>query len=104
EHIDIARALVAIVQVVGVLPDVEREQRYELALERVLRVVAAAHYQPAARPLHEPRPARAKLFDRRLGELRAELDVGAERLVDPRGELALGLSSTARLHAEPVEV
>ena len=51
EALDAARAFVAVVDIVSVLPDIEREQRHQIALNRVLRVVAVADEQLATHVL-----------------------------------------------------
>ena len=62
------RPLVAVVDVVGVLPDVDRQQRRVAGRERRSGGAHVADVDAAVGLLDEPRPARAEVADRALGE------------------------------------
>src|SRR5690606_10891046 len=78
---DVVRPGVAEVDVVGVLPHVEGEQRLRTVLHRQVRVRGLHDLEPRPR-VDQPGPAGAELGGRGLRELVAELLVGAERRVD----------------------
>src|ERR1700685_1164015 len=69
EVLDEVGSPIAKVDVVGVLPHIECEQRLAVAVgERILGVRGLRNFKLAVLTEHEPRPARAELSFRRLGE------------------------------------
>src|SRR5690606_33816949 len=83
-----AAAVVAVVDVVGVLPDVGREQRRLAVRQRGVGVVGADDLELAARVLHEPAPAAREVVQGLGLELLAELLEAPEGLVDGPGQRA----------------
>src|SRR6478736_5919040 len=75
---DVIRPLVLVLQVVGVLPDVESEDRLLAFHERIVLVGRAGDRQLPAL-VHEPRPTRAEPPDAGRRELLAKLREVAER-------------------------
>src|SRR5665213_2470766 len=95
-------AAVFIVDVVGVLPDVECQERCRAHGERVARVLGGDDLELAV-ARHEPCPAAAEAFDGALGELLLEGIVAAEVRIDAPGDVAAGLATALRLQAIPEE-
>src|SRR6266487_4776111 len=79
---DIVRALVLVLEVVGVLPHVHAEDRGHSLHVRAVLVGVALDRELAARVGDEPSPAATELAYRGLGELLLEGVVRAERAVD----------------------
>src|SRR6185312_10874213 len=95
--------LVAVVDVVGVLPDVDREERRVAGRQRRPRGAHVDDVDAAVALLDEPRPARAEIADRALDERVLEGLGAAPFRLDLLGERTLRLAAAARLHAAPEE-
>src|ERR1039458_2726546 len=81
ERLQIVRAAVAIVDVIGMLPDVTAEDRRAAMDQRAFAVGCLGDFQLAV--LHrQPAPARTELADAGGGEIGLELLEAAEVLVD----------------------
>src|SRR3954466_5902468 len=76
-RLEVVRALVLVLEVVGVLPDVDPDQRRLPGRDRRVLVRGARHGETAA-VVHEPRPAAAELADARGVHLLLELVEAAE--------------------------
>src|SRR6478735_6849875 len=85
DDVEELRPRVAVVDVVGVLPHVDGEQRLLTVLEGQVGVGRLGHLELAA-VVDQPGPAGAELGDAGLGDLGAELVVGAEVGVDAGGD------------------
>src|SRR3954453_9152976 len=94
ERLEIIRTTVAVVDVVGVLPDVAAEDRGGAVHQRILAVRGLGDLELAVLDL-EPGPARAELTDARRLEVRLELLEAAEVLVDLLLDLARQLGAAA---------
>src|SRR5205809_7740769 len=79
---DVVRALVLVLEVVGVLPHVHAEDRGHALHVRAVLVGVALDRELAARVGDEPSPAAPELTDRGLGELFLERVVRTESAVD----------------------
>src|SRR3954449_4303818 len=88
-RLEVVRALVLVLEVVGVLPDVDSDQRRLPRGDRRVLVGGARHREPRA-VVHEPGPAAAELADARGVHLLLELVEAAEGLVDAVGQRARG--------------
>src|SRR5512147_2058622 len=101
ERLQVVGTAVAVVDVVGVLPDIAAEDRHAAMHQRAFAVRRLHDFELAA--LHgEPAPARAELADARGDEIVLELGVAAEIGLDLRIELAGQLlAATIRLHPAP---
>src|SRR5215468_12171423 len=98
ERLDIVRTAVAVVDVVGVLPDVAAEDRGGAVHQRALAVRRLGDFELAALD-REPAPARAELADAGGDEVGLELLEAAEVLVDLLFQRARQLGAAAiRLH------
>src|SRR5436853_1926023 len=76
-RLEVVRALVLVLEVVGVLPDVDADQRRLARRDRRVLVGRAGDHEP--RPVvHEPRPAAAELADARGVHLLLQLVEAAE--------------------------
>src|SRR5213075_1445259 len=84
ELLDVLGTRVPIVDVVRVLPDVDRQDADLAGRERGVRVRGGLDREAAVAGLDQPRPAAAELAGRRLRELVLEVGEAAERLVDRR--------------------
>src|SRR5512139_1660183 len=101
ERLEVVRAAVAIVDVVGVLPDVAAEDRGGAVHQRILAVRGLGDFELAVLDL-QPAPAGAELTDARGLEIGLELVEAAEVLVDLLLELARQLGAAAiGLHPAP---
>src|SRR5690349_17676034 len=98
DRVDELAAIVAVVDVVGVLPDVDGQQGGLAVLERGVGV-AGAHQRELAAVRDQPTPAGAEGVEAGRGEVGLELVVGAEVLLDLRGEVATRLTAAAGLEA-----
>src|SRR6476660_9063175 len=98
ERLEIIRTAVAVVDVIGVLPDVAAEDRRGAMHQRILAVRRLGDFELAALDL-QPAPAGAELADAGGGEIGLELVEPAEVLVDllfePAGQFA---AAAVRLH------
>src|SRR6266536_4968434 len=101
ERLQIVRAAVAIVDVVGMLPDVAAEDRGGAMDQRAFAVRRLGDFELAVLDL-QPAPAGAELADARGGEIGLELLEPAEILVDllfqTSGQFA---AAAVRLHPIP---
>src|SRR5258707_7548416 len=97
----VVRALVLVLQVVGVLPDVDAKDRGQAVHVRAVLVGVALERELAARVGGEPSPAAPELADRGLGELLLERVVRAERAVDRVADAARRGASPTRAHDRP---
>jgi hypothetical protein len=102
EGLDVFRPRIAEVDVIGMLPDVDGEQRLEAAGDRRIGVAGLDHRQLAV-VQHQPGPAGAELCGRRILEGGQELVVAAEVACQLARDGAGRLAAAARLHAVPVE-
>lgn len=104
ERLEVVGAAVAVVDVVGVLPHVDAEDRGRAVDQRVLAVRGLQDGELAVLD-REPGPAGAELADTGLDEVGLELLVAAEILVDLLGQRRRGLTAAVGLHPVPeVEV
>ena len=103
ECLDIFRPRVAVVDVVGVLPDVAREQRTVGAGDWRGGVAGTDQAEASVRALHQPGPARTERSDGGLAEIFLELREAAEALLDRIGQLARRFAAALRREAVPVE-
>src|SRR5258708_11570297 len=98
ERLQIIRTAVAVVDVVGVLPNVAAEDRRCAVAQRALAVCGLGDFELATLDL-QPAPAGAELADAGGGEIGLELVEPAEVFVDllfqPAGQLA---AAAIRLH------
>src|SRR5262249_12071553 len=99
---DEVRAPVLIVEIVGVLPDVDAEKRC-LSMDEWRVGIRGVHHLEPALIEHEPCPAAAELRGGRALELRDEGIEAAEIDDDARTELAGGLAAAAGLETAPEE-
>src|SRR5690606_4472277 len=100
ERVREAIALVPVIQVVRVLPDVQRQERHLRRGEGGVRVGRRNDVQLVAVG-YQPDVAAAELPDGRFLEALAKSIEAAEGLVDPGGEGAARRSVTVRRHAVP---
>src|SRR5690606_6910084 len=103
EGLDVLRTHVAVVDVVGVFPNVAGQQRSVAAGHRVACADGAGQSQGTVGLLHQPAPAGTEGTDGNLAELFRELIEGTEGGVDGISQSAGGLTTTVGLHAVPVE-
>src|SRR5205823_5522086 len=88
---------VEVLQVIGVLPHVEHEQRYGAVPDVPLVVVNLLDHQALAERLPAERaPTRSLYVECGLGELASHAGDGAEELVDRPPELATRLAAAVR--------
>src|SRR5205807_8226195 len=99
-RVDVIGPAVVVLQVVGVLPDVDAEQRRLAVADRVVLVGAGDHRQTRA-VVDEPGPAGAELVDAGVIELALEVIEGPERGVDRVAQRAVGLAPAVRGHPLP---
>jgi hypothetical protein len=78
ERFQVLRAGVAVVDVVGVLPDVDGQQRRDAFRQRAAGVAGVVDGDGAVGLLYQPGPAGAEVVDRGVGELLLEVREGAE--------------------------
>src|ERR671912_623146 len=100
--LDVCRPGVLEVEVVGVLPDVEREQRGLAVLEREVGVLGLEDLE-AVVALREPGPTRAEQGLGLVGEGLLEVVDRPERLLERRADVAVGIAAAAGSHAAPEE-
>src|SRR6516162_4623961 len=101
KRLQIVRAAIAVVDVVGVLPDIAAEDRGRTMHQRIFTIGRLGDFQLAVLYL-QPAPARAELADAGGSEIGFELFKPAEVLVDllfqTPGQLA---AATIGLHPAP---
>src|SRR3954454_13638754 len=103
-RLQVVRALVLVLEVVGVLPDVDAEEWRLPGGDRRVLVGRARDLEAAARPVvDEPGPAASELPDARCVHLLLELVEAAERLLDRAGEGPARLAAAVRAHDLPEE-
>src|SRR6201996_356361 len=101
KRLEIIGAAVAIVDVVGMLPDIAAEDRRRAMDQRAFTIRGLGDFQLAVLD-RKPAPARAELADTGSGEIGLELVETAEILGDLLFELAGQLAAAAvRLHPVP---
>src|SRR5262245_2920847 len=101
ERLQIIRTAVAIIDVVGVLPDVAAEDRRRAMDQRAFAVGGLGDFELAVLD-RQPAPAGAELTDAGGGEIGLELFEAAEILVDLLFQTARQLAAAAvRLHPVP---
>ena len=103
ERIDELRTGVAVVDVVGVLPDVQREKRLLIARERRAGVARVDDGQRAVGILHEPRPAGTEVARSGGRKGLAEGVIGTPDCIDRLKKGAFGHAAALRLEALPEE-
>src|SRR5579862_207829 len=103
ERLEVVRAPVLVVEIVGVLPHVAAEQRRAADDQRVDAVGRLLDRELAVL-VDQPGPARAELPDARRLELLLELVEAAEGLVDRARDVARRRSAAVRLHHRPEQV
>src|SRR5581483_6908672 len=103
ERLDVVHARVAVVDVIGVLPHVAREQRRLARAQRIVGVGAVDDLERAVGAAREPRPSGAEQAHRGLGELVAELLEAAEGALDDLRDRAARRPAAVGRQALPVE-
>src|SRR5438552_6296925 len=100
---DVIRALILIIEIIGMLPDVDRQQRSEALGQRQFGVGCLDDLErmPVG---DEPSPTAAELLYGRVGELLLECVVAAERSIDLLGQRRAGLTATLWLQRMPIKV
>src|SRR3981081_3134857 len=96
-------ASVLVIEVIGMLPDVAGQQRGLAERERVDAVQGVGDLELPFFD-HQPGPAAAELFDRRVLEIPPEFIAPPEIAFDRLCEIALRRAAALRLHAVPEEV
>nr|GFD52383.1 hypothetical protein [Tanacetum cinerariifolium] len=86
ERSDVFRATVLVAQIVGVLPDVQTEDRRVAVHQRAVLVAAAFHDQCLFRGYAQPSPAAAETGQRGFGERILEGLYTAQLLVNGLGQ------------------
>src|SRR5688572_16328520 len=104
ERLDVVRTGVAVIDVIGVLPDVTGQQRRLPGLQRRIGIRGAEHFQRSALAECEPRPSRSKTAFRGLRELFLEFAERPERLGNGATDFAGRLAAAAGREAVPVEI
>ena len=103
EGLDVLGPRVAAVDVVGVLPDIARQQGLVLGRQRGAGVGGRPQFESSVRHLDEPGPAGAEQADGGFGELCLELLEGPEVLLDALEQRAGRFARGIRTEAVPVE-
>ena len=98
---DVVGAAVLVVQVVGVLPHVDAEDRVEALHRRAVLVGQAHHLELPGVVGREPGPAGAELAGGGFGEGVLEIVERAEVAVDGLREVARGIAAAGRAHRGP---
>src|SRR5579859_4733195 len=98
---DVVRALVLVLEVVGVLPHVDAEDRGHALHVRAVLVGVALDRELAARVGDQPRPAAAELADSGLLQLLLEGVVPPEGAVDGVADAARRGAPATRAHDGP---
>src|SRR4051794_20990608 len=94
---------VLVVDVVGVLPNVDGEDRAHPVDQRILAIGSLHHFELVSL-YREPSPTRPELSHARRLELLLERLERAERVVNPLGELATRIAAAALLHDPPEQI
>ena len=103
ERFDEFRTSIAVIDVIGVLPNVTGQQRLVACSHRVAGTDGARQTEAAVGLLDQPRPAGAEGTDSGLGELFLELVEGAEGRVDGISQRTSRLAAGVRRQAIPEE-
>mmetsp|Transcript_12234 Transcript_12234/g.34742 ORF Transcript_12234/g.34742 Transcript_12234/m.34742 type:complete len:254 (+) Transcript_12234:51-812(+) len=105
ERGDVVRALVALIDVVGVLPDVHGQDGGRLTVHpRVLGIGRLAHLKLLRGIVHrQPRPSASELRRARGRKLRLEFLKASKVTVDGGRKVTRRLSTAVRAHALPEE-
>ncbi|ENH91544.1 phosphomannomutase [Pseudomonas aeruginosa VRFPA02] len=101
ESADVFRAAVLVLQVIGVLPYVQAEDRRIAVHQRAVLVAAALHQQAALGSHAEPGPAAAEAGQRSLGERILERLEAPELLIDGPPQVAIGTATALGRHHGP---
>src|SRR5260221_8598343 len=102
DRVGVVGTTILVVEIVGMLPHVDREQRGLPIDKRCVGVCGPGHLECIAVE-HQPGPAAAKLPDGSGAELLGEAGVATEVTVDPFGDLANRHAAAGRLQRAPVE-
>src|SRR3954471_403381 len=101
KRLQVVRAAIAVVDIVGMLPDIAAENRRRAVNQRAFAVRRLGDFELAVLD-RQPAPAGAELADAGGGEIGLEFLQPAEVAVDPAGELARKLGTAAiGLHPVP---
>src|SRR5438094_476360 len=100
--VEVGGALVLVLEVIRVLPDVNSQQRKVALGNRRVLVRSRIKLEAGAVP-DEPGPATAETLDAAVVDLRLELLERAERVVDRRAQCAARLAAPVRAHDLPEE-
>src|SRR5947209_16506191 len=98
--LEVRRTLVLVLEVVGVLPDVDAEQRHVALHEGRVLVRRRVDREAGAVP-GEPRPAAAEALDAAVVDRSLERVERPERIVDRGSELAPRCATAVRRHDRP---
>src|SRR5688572_11408509 len=101
-RVGVVGAPVLVVEVVGVLPHVEREQRDLAVGDRGVGVAGGRDGELAA-ILHQPSPAAAELAGGGSRERRGKGFITAKIAIDAGGDLSVRVTAAARLQRPPIE-
>src|SRR5712691_1466720 len=99
---EVVGAAVLVLEVVGVLPDVDAEQRHLAVADRAVLVRRRQHGETGAVP-DEPRPAAAEALDAGVVHRRLQLVEAAEHGLDRRPQLPVRVAAAVRAHDLPEE-
>src|SRR5690606_39108174 len=102
EGSDVVRATILVVEIIGMLPHVDREERYLPVRDRRIRIGRLGYAELVAFQ-DEPRPTAAELSHRGCGELFGEGIEAAEPVVYALRDLATRQAAPAWRHRFPVE-
>ncbi|MNT32665.1 hypothetical protein D3C72_1685600 [compost metagenome] len=103
ECFQITRAIILVVGVVRVLPDVAAQQRRAVAGQRRTRIAGGLQAELTTRVLHQPHPAGAEQAKCGSVELFAKTLAVAELALDQLAQAALRFATATRAQALPVE-
>src|ERR1035437_5584262 len=103
EGLDVLGPRIAVVDVVGVLPDIAGQQGLVLGRQRGPGVAGRPQFESSVRHLDEPGPTGAEQADRGFGELFLELLEGPEVFLDALEQRAGRFARGVRAEAVPVE-
>jgi len=91
------------IEIISVLPQIERQQRHVPAHQRRTGVAGGEDLKCPGAP-HQPQPAAAEVRTGGIGELAHEALVRAEALAQPLADEPGGRATAAWMHRVPVEV
>src|SRR5690606_39209033 len=101
EGLDIIGAWILILQVVGMLPDIDTDDRRQPLRETAILIVQPDNGELAVAVFHQPGPAASKHLQRRRAKLLGKFIVGAKLLVDRLGKLPGRLAAFILLQQLP---